>query len=299
MGLILAFVDNKHCFCFRMFPYANGYECMFCWMERQDIITIHGFRVGPFPMAWVKPAILRLNLSMGCDMHLPHQNIKGVCCCNNLFEKCLFDGEWALNRSFTPGASAHQSFCTLYCLYNQTALTSSQNLPDACLLEEIHWCVPITIYIEREREKKKDYSEKKHLRANRLDVHFHTCSSLQLPASYVANEVLHWPFSMDVLVSQRWKKWELVWFNYQFLILGADDASWGAIFQIGMKPHPTTYIVVLATRAAREIREILGQYAEQFGDLGVKGHAYGYDESQESKTLPLRGRRWARNETNM
>ena len=47
-----------------------------------------------------------------------------------------------------------------------------------------------------------------------------------------------------------------------------------------MKPHLTTYIVVLATRAAREIREILGQYAEQFGDLGVKGHAYGYDESQ-------------------
>ncbi len=77
----------------------TGYHNYPCW-------SFQGFRVGPFPMVWVKPVILK-----GPSTSPKHQ---GFCCCNNLFEKCLFDGEWALNRSFTPSASAHQSFCTLY-----------------------------------------------------------------------------------------------------------------------------------------------------------------------------------------
>lgn len=43
----------------------------------------------------------------------------------------------------------------------------------------------------------------------------------------------------------------------------------GRFFQVGIKPHLTK--PTLLPRSAREIREILGQYAEKFGDLGRRG----------------------------
>lgn len=43
----------------------------------------------------------------------------------------------------------------------------------------------------------------------------------------------------------------------------------GRFFQVGIKPHLTKPTSL--RRRAREIREILGQYAEKFGDLGRRG----------------------------